>query len=104
MLGQHHFRVAVEQLTDCPFNIHSDDLYENIQWLDDTKYKPTKEEVEAKLIEVIATWEANKYQRDRYREYPEYGAQLDYIYHNGIEKWKTDIVDPVKAKYPKPSS
>ena len=30
------------------------------------------------------------------------GAQLDYIYHNGLDKWKTDIVDPVKAKYPKP--
>ena len=38
----------------------------------------------------------------RIGEYPDYGAQLDYIYHNGIDKWKTDIVDPVKAKYPKP--
>ena len=49
--------------------------------------------------ELIAT----KYQRDRAAEYPAWGTQLDYIYHNGIEKWKTDIVDPVKAKYPKPS-
>tara|TARA_R100000231_G_scaffold64488_1_gene52122 strand:- start:216 stop:503 length:288 start_codon:yes stop_codon:yes gene_type:complete len=43
------------------------------------------------------------YKRDREREYPDWGEQLDYIYHNGIEKWKTDIVDPVKNKYPKPS-
>ena len=43
-----------------------------------------------------------KYQQDRKREYPDWGTQLDYIYHNGIDKWKTDIVDPVKAKYPKP--
>ena len=35
--------------------------------------------------------------------YPDWGTQLDYIYHHGIDKWKTDIVDPVKAKYPKPS-
>ena len=35
--------------------------------------------------------------------YPPIGDQLDYIYHHGIDKWKTDIVDPVKAKYPKPS-
>ena len=42
-----------------------------------------------------------KYQREL--EYPDWKSQLDYIYHNGIEKWKTDIVDPVKAKYPKPS-
>ena len=101
-LGQNHFRVAVEQLTDCPFNIHNEDLYENIQWLDDTKSKPTKAEVEAKVIQVKAAWEANKYQRDRLQEYPEWTTQLDYIYHNGIDKWKTDIVDPVKAKYPKP--
>ena len=40
---------------------------------------------------------------NRRAEYPDWGTQLDYIYHNGIDKWKTDIVDPVKAKYPKPS-
>ena len=39
----------------------------------------------------------------RMKEYPDWGTQLDYIYHNGLDKWKTDIVDPVKAKYPKPS-
>ena len=48
--------------------------------------------------------ELNKlnYQKDRELNYPDWGVQLDYIYHNGIDKWKTDIVDPVKAKYPKP--
>ena len=44
-----------------------------------------------------------KYKDQRKEEYPDWGTQLDYIYHNGIDKWKTDIVDPVKAKYPKPS-
>ena len=43
-----------------------------------------------------------KYQTERAEEYPTWESQLDYIYHNGIDKWKTDIVDPVKAKYPKP--
>ena len=48
--------------------------------------------------------ELNKlnYQTERELNYPDWGVQLDYIYHNGIDKWKTDIVDPVKAKYPKP--
>ena len=45
---------------------------------------------------------AKKYQRDREQAFPNWGTQLDYIYHNGIDKWKTDIVDPVKAKFPKP--
>tara|TARA_R100000773_G_C4221158_1_gene120095 strand:+ start:6949 stop:7230 length:282 start_codon:yes stop_codon:yes gene_type:complete len=43
------------------------------------------------------------YKIQRRREYPDWRTQLEYIYDNGIEKWKTDIVDPVKAKYPKPS-
>ena len=42
------------------------------------------------------------YKFERRQAYPDWGTQLDYIYHNGIEKWKTDIVDPVKKKYPKP--
>ena len=42
------------------------------------------------------------YKEQRAIAYPSYAIQLDYIYHNGIDKWKTDIVDPVKAKYPKP--
>ena len=48
--------------------------------------------------------ELNKlnYKYDRQAAYPDWGTQLDYIYHHGIEKWKTDIVDPVKKKYPKP--
>ena len=45
---------------------------------------------------------AVKYKEDRKVEYPDWRTQLDYIYHNGIDKWKTDIVDPVKKKYPKP--
>ena len=43
-----------------------------------------------------------KVQLSRKNEYPDWGTQLDYIYHNGLDKWKTDFVDPVKEKYPKP--
>lgn len=43
------------------------------------------------------------YKSQRKAEYPDWDVQLDYIYHNGIDKWKTDIVDPIKSKYPKPS-
>tara|TARA_R100000329_G_C7563803_1_gene199445 strand:+ start:549 stop:839 length:291 start_codon:yes stop_codon:yes gene_type:complete len=47
-------------------------------------------------------WAAEEYKRNRASEYPSWQDQLDYIYHNGIDKWKTDIVAPVKNKYPKP--
>ena len=48
--------------------------------------------------------ELNKklYIKQREVEYPSWQSQLDYIYHNGINKWKTNIVNPVKEKYPKP--
>ena len=63
------------------------------------EFVPDQSLVDAARIEL------NKeiYKNQRQEEYPDWGTQLDYIYHNGIDKWKTDIVDPVKAKYPKPS-
>ena len=45
--------------------------------------------------------DSKKYQRDRKLEYPSTGDQLDYIFHHGVEKWKEDMVVPVKNKYPK---
>ena len=35
--------------------------------------------------------------------YPSTEEQLDYIYHNGVEAWKTDMIDAVKNRFPKPS-
>ena len=55
---------------------------------------PTEEEIEA-------DFKAQEYSRNREKEYPSVINQLDFIYHNGIEKWKTDMIDPVKDKYPK---
>ena len=43
-----------------------------------------------------------QYKEDRREAYPSFADQLDFIYHNGIDKWKTDIIDPIKKKYPKP--
>lgn len=37
------------------------------------------------------------------RKYPSVEEQLDYIYHNGIEAWKTSMITPIKDEYPKPS-
>tara|TARA_X000001036_G_C20510705_1_gene737952 strand:+ start:313 stop:684 length:372 start_codon:yes stop_codon:yes gene_type:complete len=100
------------------FILEGDDAYENIKcWmvgngnLTDESKIPTKEQV---LAEVERIKKEEVYKKQRTGEmvdgvvttegiYPSIGEQLDYIYHNGIEKWKTDIVDPVKAKYPKPS-
>ena len=47
-------------------------------------------------------FDGKEYQRNRANEYPPIGDQLDYIYHNGLTKWKADMITPVKEKYPKP--
>jgi len=44
------------------------------------------------------------YIKARQEAYPSYGDQLDYIYHNGLEAWKTDIIQPIKEAHPKPES
>ena len=32
----------------------------------------------------------------RKKAYPSWQDQLDYIYHNGVEGWKADIITPIK--------
>ena len=43
-----------------------------------------------------------EYKNKRADEYPSIKAQLDDIYHNGIDGWKATI-KTTKDKYPKPS-
>ena len=69
---------------------------------DGTQITLVQSDIDAARVTLDAELAAVKYKTDRKKEYPNWDIQLDYIYHNGIDKWKTDIVDPVKAKYPKP--
>lgn len=72
-----------------------------VQWEDPNHNQPTEEEIVQEIAKLEYEQEVNQYQLKRAEEYPSWGKQLDYIYHNGIDAWKTDIVDPVKTKYPK---
>ncbi len=56
-----------------------------------------------KVVAKKAELEKFDYQWKRSREYPNWNEQLEYIYDNGIDKWKSDMVDPIKTKYPKPT-
>ena len=75
------------------------------QLLTDNQYvdTPALKIWELEKYESEAAWQADEYKRQRKSEYPNWGEQLDYIYHNGVDAWKADIVDPIKTKYPKPS-
>ena len=62
---------------------------------------PSIEDIVQKVAELEYLEEVEVYKVQRAAEYPDFGSQLDHIYHNGIDSWKTTIVDPVKAKYSK---
>ena len=72
---------------------------EIVQW-DSTDPQPTEQEIEIKLAELKYQEEVNVYQEKRKLEYPDWGDQLDKIYHKGIDAWKADI-KKIKDKYPK---
>ena len=57
-------------------------------------------EVTIDWTKVKAWKDPNEYQYKRADEYPSIVDQLDEIYHNGIDGWKTKI-KAIKDKYPK---
>lgn len=73
---------------------------ESIEWFDN-EAPPSTQEVKDEVTRLQAEYDANQYQRDRAAEYPAIEDQLDDIFHNGIDGWKTTI-QAVKDKYPKP--
>jgi hypothetical protein len=70
-----------------------------IEWHNGTTPIPITD-IQAKMIEVQAEYDALQYQRNRAKEYPSMADQLDDIYHNGIDAWKATI-KITKDKYPK---
>jgi len=70
-----------------------------VQW-DSIDPQPTEQEIEVKLTELKYQEEINVYQEKRKLEYPDWEDQLDKIYHDGVDAWKTDI-KAIKDKYPK---
>ena len=72
--------------------------------LHDGQKPPTKAEVDAEIKRLQDEEDSQEYARNRQREYPDWGTQLNKIYDDGVDKWKSEMVDPVKAKWPKDNS
>jgi hypothetical protein len=73
-----------------------------IEWLNGTTPIP-KADIEAKMVEVQAEYDANQYQRDRATAYPSIQDQLDMQYWdkvNGTTNWE-DAIAKVKSDNPK---
>ena len=74
-----------------------------IEWHNGTTPIPVAD-IEAKMVEVQAEYDANQYQRDRATAYPTIQEQLDMQYWdkvNGTTNWQTAIAK-VKSDTPKP--
>jgi hypothetical protein len=93
------FRAIKSIKNDAEVGVIEDDI-NKINWIDGNPTNITKEQILAKQIELQADYDAKQYQRDRVLEYPSMADQLDDIYHNGIDAWKTTI-KTIKDKYPK---
>lgn len=75
-----------------------------LTWHSTDSTAPTQSEIDAKIIELQADYDAKQYQRDRAKAYPSIGDQLDMQYHdsiNGTTTW-ADAIQAVKDAHPKP--
>jgi hypothetical protein len=69
-------------------------------WEDNQDTQPSESELDSLLNDLKNEWDKYQYARDRVREYPPISHQLDTIYNQGIDGWKSNIL-AIKTKYPK---
>lgn len=65
---------------------------------------PSEKAIDDKYKELKAEYDAQAYSRNRKDEYPDWSVQLNKIYDDGLTKWKSEMIDPIKAKWPKDNS
>mgnify|MGYP003139261770 FL=1 len=79
-----------------------------IEWNNGTTPIPVAD-IEAKMVELQAEYDANQYQRDRATAYPSIGDQLDMLWHSIDQNPKLkseyfefyEAIKAVKVKHPK---
>lgn len=76
-------------------------IYKNLIVLDEGS-KPSEADCTNGLKSLQDVWDSenNSYKSERQAEYPSIVDQLDDIYHNGIDGWKSTI-KAIKDKHPK---
>jgi hypothetical protein len=84
---------------DAQVSVNGESL-DGITWHDGNPNNITNDQITAKQAELKTIYDSLQYQRDRKLKYPSIEDQLDDLYHNGIDGWRTTI-KAVKDKYPK---
>jgi len=75
----------------------SEDNINTLVWHDNNPTNITNQQILAKQSELQALEDVYD---NRRKEYGTWESQLDEIYHDGIDSWKTRIAS-IKTKYPK---
>ena len=81
-------------------SVNAEDL-DQITWHGETAVI-SKADIVAKQAELKATYDALAYSRARAKAYPSWEKQLEKIFDDGIDKWKSEMIQPVKDANPKP--
>jgi len=81
---------------DAKFCYSGNDI-NTLEWYDGNPTNITNQQILDKQSELQALEDVYKNRRN---EYGNWQSQLDEIYHNGLDSWKTRIAS-IKAKYPK---
>ncbi len=66
----------------------------------DGQTPPSEAEIDAKLAELQAEYDAQEYARNRADAYPSFAEQFDLLYHKGVTGLKAEL-KKTKDKYPK---
>ena len=81
------------------------ETYLSLFWDDgQEQVKPTEKEFNDAVTAWNAEWDAQEYARNRKADYPDTGTQFNKIYDDGLTKWKSEMNDPIKTKWPKDNS
>ena len=75
-------------------------LGEKIIWHDENEMPPSEEEIVEKIAELKYDSEVKVYRELRAAEYPPMKDQLDKIFHDGLDAWKSEI-QAIKDAHPK---
>ena len=94
--------LAINPVAQVTVSTPSDGSAETIEWLDGTA-EISRADIDAKLIELEAEWDAQEYARSRKVEYDALN-QFELISDDTKNGTTThiDAIDAIKAKYPKP--
>ena len=102
MIRQNFLDKAVTAISgNCIYDARGETI---IKWRTPDVPQPSQVDIDTKIAELQAEYDAQAYSRNRQLDYPDWGTQLNKIYDDGLTKWKSEMVDPVKAKWPKDNS